>query len=167
MNPVHIRHACKGDEEILAYIQTESWKAAFHDILSQEILIKYTQLEPAIQMYQKLLNERKGNGYILELAGKPQGIAWWDQSREKDMFDFAELICIHSLKKGWHKGYGSRMLEKLLADVKSEGYHKIMLWVFTENKRAILFYKAHGFYASGRKQEAFGAIEEMYIKEID
>lgn len=56
------------------------------------------------------------------------------------------------------------MLEQVLDDVKKAGYSKIMLWVFEENERAIKFYKAHGFAASGRKQPALGAVEEMYQK---
>ena len=77
---------------------------------------------------------------------------------------FAELICIHSLKENRHKGYGSRMMEKVLEDIRSAGYDKVMLWVFDNNLPAIRFYEAHGFVPSGRKQPAFGAVEEMYIK---
>ena len=40
-----------------------------------------------------------------------------------------------------------------------------MLWVFEDNVRAIRFYEALGFVASGKKQPALGAVEEMYIKE--
>lgn len=58
------------------------------------------------------------------------------------------------------------MLEQVLDDVKKAGYSKIMLWVFEENERAIKFYKVHGFAASGRKQTALGAVEEMYQKEM-
>lgn len=108
----------------------------------------------------------RGTGYILELDGKPHCIAWWDATREKDMPGTAELICIHSLRDNWHKGYGSRMMERVLADAKSAGYARIMLWVFDRNVRAIRFYEAHGFAASGRKQPAFGAVEEMYIREL-
>ena len=117
-------------------------------------------------MYQKLLVEHKGNGYILELDGKPHCIAYWDSAREKDLIGFAELICIHSLKDGWNKGYGSMMLKQILEDVTNAGYSKIMLWVFENNIRAINFYEKHGFVASGKKQPAFGAVEEMYIKEL-
>ena len=102
----------------------------------------------------------------LELDGKPHCIAWWDAARDADMAGFAELICIHSLKAGWHQGYGSLMMQQILADVKSAGYAKILLWVFESNVRAIKFYEAHGFVASGRKQSALGAVEEMYIKEL-
>lgn len=76
----------------------------------------------------------------------------------------AELRCIHSLPDNWRRGYGSRMMERVLADVKAAGYETIVLWVFVRNERAIRFYEAHGFTASGKRQDAFGAVEEMYVK---
>ena len=162
----HIRRVKAGDEEILAYIQTESWKEAFKEIVPADLLLKSTDIERVTAMYKKLLDEHKGNGYILELDQRPHCIAWWDAAREKDMVGFAELICIHSLKENWHKGCGSLMMKQILEDVKRAGYSKIMLWVFDNNVRAIKFYEAHGFAASGRKQAALGAVEEMYVKEL-
>ena len=82
------------------------------------------------------------------------------------MPEYAELICIHSLKDNWHKGYGGMMMDRVLGDVKAAGYSKIMLWVFDNNIRAIRFYGKHGFTASGRKQPALGAVEEMYVCEL-
>ena len=58
------------------------------------------------------------------------------------------------------------MMKQLLDDVKKAGYSKIMLWVFDNNLRAIRFYEKHGFVASGKKQPALGAVEEMYIKAL-
>lgn len=162
----NIRRTKIGDENILAYIQTESWKEAFRGIVPADLLSKCTEIERATAMYKKLLDEHKGNGYILELDGKPHCIAWWDATREKDMMGFAELICIHSLKDNWNKGYGSLMLKQIFEDVKMAGYSKIMLWVFDNNVRAIKFYETHGFASSGKKHPALGAVEEMYIKEL-
>ena len=62
----NIRRATAGDAQILAYIQTESWKAAFQKILEPEDLKQCTNLECATAMYQKLLDAKKGNGYILK-----------------------------------------------------------------------------------------------------
>lgn len=126
-----------------------------------DILLKCTEIESATTMYKNLLDENKGNGYILELDGKPHCIAWWDATREKDMTEFAELICIHSLKTNWHRGYVSMMMKQVLEDVKKEGYSKIMLWVFDNNVRAINFYKAHGFVASGKKQPVLISVERV------
>ena len=140
-----IRTVRPGDEERLAYVQTESWKAAFREIVPAEILAECTALEPAIAMYRRLLNERFGNGYLLELDGKAHCIAWWSEARDKDSAGCAELICIHSLPENWHKGYGSAMMERVLTDVKKAGYETLVLWVFEKNTRAVRFYESFGF----------------------
>lgn len=82
---VQIRKVRAGDEQALAYVQTESWKAAFKEIVPADLLSKCTQLERATAMYKRLLAEQKGNGYMLELDGKPHCIAWWDAARDADM----------------------------------------------------------------------------------
>lgn len=161
-----IRRVCQGDERTLAHIQTESWKAAFKEILSDEDLIRCTNIDKATAMYKGLLEQNKGNGYILEVSGKPHAIAYWDKTRETDMEGFAELICIHSLQDNWGKGYGSRLMDRVLDDVYVAGYRKIMLWVFDENVRARKFYEAKGFKKSATQKEMRGAVEVMYVKEF-
>ena len=79
-----IRRVCPGDEERLAYVQTESWKSAFREIVPAEILAECTELEPARAMYRRLLSEGFGNGYLLELDGKAHCIAWWSEARDED-----------------------------------------------------------------------------------
>lgn len=160
-----IRKVASDDAEVLAYIQTESWKAAFKDVLAEDVLIRCTNLDRATQMYQRLLKEQKGNGYILEINGKGHCIAWWDVSREEDMPGFAELICIHSLPDNWGKGYGSKMMDKVLEDISEAGYTKVMLWVFEENERAKQFYEAKGFVKSEKSKVSLNAVEVMYVKE--
>jgi hypothetical protein len=80
-----IRKVKYGDESALAYVQTESWKAAFKGILSQDVLQKCTDIDKVTAMYKRLLDEKKGNGYILEIDGMSHSIAYWDQTREKVM----------------------------------------------------------------------------------
>ena len=163
---IMIREVKQGDEKALAYIQTESWKAAFAEIVPADLLRKCTELTRAENMYAKLLNENKGNGYILEIDEQAHCIAYWDVSREKDMPSYAEIICIHSLQDRWHQGYGSQMMEHVLGKIKNTGFEKVMLWVFEENTRAINFYKKHGFSANGKRQEALGSFEVMYEKDL-
>lgn len=155
-----------GDEESLAYIQTESWKAAFAGILSPEVLEKSTDIARITAMYRRTLEQRMGNGYLLKAEGKPHCIAWWDESRDEDMPGYAELICIHSLPDRWRQGYGSKMMETVLRDVAAAGYKKIMLWVFEANQSARRFYEKHGFAANGKIKAGWGAAEICYEKEL-
>ena len=161
-----IRRVKQGDEQALAYIQTESWKAAFRDILAEDILQKSTDIGRAREMYRKLLTENKGNGYILEIEGKAHCIAYWDKARDGDIADAAEIICIHSLPDNWRKGYGSRMMNRLLNDIAAVGYSKVVLWVFEENRRARAFYEAKGFAVTDKIKPALGATEICYEKKL-
>lgn len=161
---IQIRRVQMGDEAALAFVQTESWKAAFGNLLNKETLEKCTDIQRATAMYKKLLDERKGNGYILTLDGKAHCIAWWDHARDREMEDAAELICIHSLPANWRKGYGSMMMKRVLSDITAAGYSKVVLWVFTENERARRFYEANGFCAGDFIKPCLGITEICYSK---
>ena len=130
-----IRNVRPGDEDSLAYVQTESWKAAFREIVPADILAECTALESTAAIYRRILDEGFGNGYLMELDGKPHCIAWWSVARDANMAGYAELICLHSLQENWRKGYGRAMMERVLADVKKAGYEKLVLWVFENNTR--------------------------------
>ncbi|MCR5794146.1 MAG: GNAT family N-acetyltransferase [Solobacterium sp.] len=166
MTIVHIRAAQPGDEKDMAYIQTESWKAAFAHILDADTLHAMTDPSRIECMYRSVLEKGKGHGYILTLDGRGHCIAWWDEARDPDMEGKAELFCIHSLPHNWHKGLGSRMMDRVLKDVRKEGYTEIMLWVFTANRRAAAFYEANGFQRTGRTKTAFGAEETCYSRTL-
>ncbi|MBQ7077843.1 MAG: GNAT family N-acetyltransferase [Lachnospiraceae bacterium] len=163
---VMIRKVMQGDEERLAHIQTESWKAAFSDILDEETLAKCADIEKTTSMYKWLLDEHIANGYILFVDDKPHCISYWDEARDEEFKGKAEIVCIHSLPDNWHKGYGSKMMDEVLKDIKAAGYKEAYLWVFKDNARAKSFYEAKGFKLSNHERPAFGAMEEMYIKKL-
>lgn len=165
-NNVHIRNVKAGDEKTLAYIQTESWKNAFNKILSKEDLDKYTDINKAEEMYTMLLNDNIGNGFILSVDNAAHCIAYWDKSRDEDMSDCAELICIHSLHENWGKGYGSIMMNHILKEIKKSNLNNVFLWVFEENTRARKFYEKHGFTLTKNSKKFNDAVEVMYIKKL-
>ena len=166
MDNVKFRKAIPGDEQVLAYIQTESWKAAFVDILSPEELERCTNLEKAEQMYHNVLRRDGCNMAIEFVDGKPHCIVAWGKNR-CDLGDtVGELICIHSLQNNWAKGYGSAMMEFVLAQLQQAQYESVILWVFEDNTRARKFYEKHGFELTGQKKPANGIAELMYKKRL-
>ena len=161
---IDIRKVKQGDADTLAYIQTESWKAAFKGIIDDEMLEKCTDILKARLMYQRLLDDNKGNGYILTVDDKPHCIAYWDKARDSDLIGKAELICIHSLPDNWHKGFGSKMMDMILEDIKKSGYSEVVLWVFRDNLRARAFYEAKGFVLNDVIKAVFDSEEVLYSK---
>ena len=162
-----IRKVNSNDAVILANIQTESWRAAFRGILTDEDLERLTNIDKVTDMYARLLATGKENGYIGEIDGEAHCIAWWDKSRDADMSDDAEIICIHSLPNNWRRGYGSLLMDRLLADVSNAGFHKVMLWVFADNHRARAFYEAKGFVSTDKVKPYHGAMEICYRKDLE
>lgn len=161
---IDIRKVKQGDADTLAYIQTESWKAAFKGIIDDEMLEKCTNIVKARLMYQRLLDDNKGKGYILTVDSKTHCIAYWDGARDFDLVGKAELICIHSLPDNWHKGFGSKMMDMVLEDIKKSGYSEVVLWVFRDNLRARAFYEAKGFVLNDVIKAVFDSEEVLYSK---
>lgn len=166
MESIDIRRAKTGDEKILAYIQTESWKSAFRGILSDDDLEKLTDMTRVTEMYERTLRDYPEHGYILSIGQKPHCIAYWGASRENDMADFAELICIHSLPDNRRQGYGSMMMAHILNEIKNAGFKKVMLWVFEDNLPARDFYEKSGFIPNGKTKLFRGAAEMMYCMDL-
>lgn len=164
---VNIRRAEPGDEEILAHIQTQSWKAAFADILDKNELERCTNIERVKQMYHNVLKREGCNVAIEYVEDKPHCIAAWGKNRCGLGDAVGELICIHSLQNGWRKGYGSAMMQHVLAQLREENYASVILWVFEANTRARAFYEKHGFKLTGQEKLANGIVELMYRKNLE
>lgn len=163
---ITIRKAKNGDEKILAYIQTESWKSAFADIISAEDMGRCTDIVKAEAMYENVLKSGYAEISILEIDCKPHCIAAWSKARNPQFSDCAELICIHSLCDKWGKGYGSMMMNHIIDEIKNSGYNSVLLWVFEKNTRARRFYEKHGFELTDNTQISYDAVEVMYRKEL-
>ena len=159
-----IRRVRPGDENSLAHIQTESWKAAFRGILDGETLARATDIDRATAMYKRLLDGNKGNGYLLLLDGQPHCLAYWDAARDEALAGKAELIAMHSLPGNWRRGYGGMMMDRVLTDIAAAGYAQVALWVFEKNARARAFYEAKGFRATELVKTGLGAVEICYVR---
>ena len=76
---VRLRRAEAGDEKILAYIQSESWKSAFGGILSPKVLAQYTDIARLEAMYANVLRQDEIHVMIELVAEKPHCIAAWSK----------------------------------------------------------------------------------------
>ena len=166
MCDIELRKACAGDERILAYIQTESWKSAFSHILSAEELGKSTNIDKCEEMYKRVLANPLIHVTIEFVNEKAHCIAAWSRNRSNLGDHIAELICIHSLQDKWNKGYGSIMMHHILEQIQQEDYSEVILWVYEKNLRARKFYEKHGFHLSEIEKDSNGIIELMYIKTL-
>ncbi len=162
MNDMEIRKAEIGDEKILAYIQTESWKQAFNAILTKEQMERYADIARCEAMYKNIIEKSEYNIYIQLVSGVPHCICVWGKNRKEPDNGNAELICIHSLPDKRRHGYGTKMMRYILNEIKNAGYSDVVLWCFEENAVARKFYEKLGFVCTGRTKDSFGPVEVEY-----
>ncbi len=159
---IEIRNARQGDEKIFAYIQTESWKQAFKDIISEETMTKHTDLSSVEAMYKRVISNPAMYLKLQIVDGKPHCISAWGTNREDSNSISAELICLHSLPDKRRQGLGTIMMEATLKDIENASYSEVILWCFEENTVARKFYKKMGFVCTGKTKNTFGATEVEY-----
>ncbi len=159
---IEIRNAHQGDEKIFAYIQTESWKQAFKDIIPEDVMTKHTDLSGVEAMYTRVVSNPDIYLKLQIVDGKPHCISAWGANRENSNSTSAELICIHSLPDKRRQGLGTIMMESALNDIENAGYSEVVLWCFEENTVARKFYEKIGFVCTGKTKNTFSATEVEY-----
>lgn len=138
------RKATLEDVKDISRIYALSWKAAYQGIVPQPYL---DQLEedfwvPAFQTWME--NHTLSANLVFD-GSTPVGCAAYGQSRDEKWPDWGEIVSLYVLPDYWSKGYGRKLFESALCDLKNSGYQTIYLWVLKENERARKFYERMNF----------------------
>lgn len=149
---VEIKNATTNDSEILSKIHALSWKTAYKGIIPQEYLdeLKEDYWENAFQ------NWIANNMLTVKLLYEnelPIGCIAYGKARDEKFSYWGEIISIYILPDFWRKGYGQKLLETALNDMKNKGFQNCYLWVLRDNIRAREFYEKYGFYSNHDEYE--------------
>jgi ribosomal protein S18 acetylase RimI-like enzyme len=80
-----------------------------------------------------------------------------------------ELYALYVAPAWWSAGIGRALMERVLSEVRGEGYPRITLWVLEENTRARRFYERSGFRVTAEKHIMHGlggVIEVRYDRDL-
>lgn len=159
---VEVRVAKPADAPALAAIMVQSFRTAFRELVSEEIMDQCADLQNCTAMLAQVCENTQIHSYLAVLDGKPCGELFWRGEAE------AELIALHTLPEVWGYGVGAALLLRAQADMNAAGVKRVKLWAFRENHRARRFYEKYGLRASGaeRISEFDGAVEVCYEKEL-
>ena len=134
------RPASASDVLAIAEFQTACWNEAYRGLVPQSYLDQATVADRELRWA-----ERIGRRDILlaELAGELVAVASCslrDDPRPGPRLELNSLYVAASMRGN---GLGERMLDELLLDAPA------VLWVFSENVRAVAFYRRCGFLFDG------------------
>lgn len=57
------------------------------------------------------------------------GCVAYGKARDKSLFSWGKIVSIYLLPEYFGKGYGNKLLESALLDLKQSGFQNIYLWV--------------------------------------
>lgn len=141
---MNIRKATFDDVKDISRIHALSWKSAYKGIIPQAYLdeLKEDFWVPAFTAWIKdnILTVQ----LILE-NGRSVGCVAYGKSRDKVLPNWGEIVSIYLLPEYFSKGYGTKLLESALLDLKQSSYHNVYLWVLKQNQGARHFYEKNKF----------------------
>ena len=136
---MEIRYLSPNDDlNEISRIYEESWKYAYKGIIPQTFLDSIPQGKWAKTV-------QKFNTLVMSENDKAVGTSSFCPSRWEKFSGYGEIVSIYLLPEYIGKGYGSELLEKVIAELRRQGFEKNLLWVLEENNSARHFYEKHGF----------------------
>ena len=165
-----IRYAGKEDIDVLASVHSQSLRAAYKDIIPDDILNNDFSIERRKLGFIRELEVKKPFNAVAFDSGNPVGLLSFGDSRHIEISeDSIELWRIYLLPKYWGIGFGEELFNWGMSEIKARGYMKVILWVLEENNRARRFYEKNGFTHNGQKiEESQGKklTELLYIRSL-
>lgn len=164
-----IRRADKNDAPALAEILTQSWKAAYADIVPPAELNSAADSERYTAAFTAMTQNPSNTFLIAHGGGVPCGMLFYCPARDTDLSGYAEIVALYTLPQYWGTGLGRALAERALGEMQPR-FSGAALWVFRDNARARRFYEKFGFVPDGKqKQENFSNRPQSvrYVKFFD
>lgn len=153
-----IRRATTHDADAIARVHARSWPFAYAGLLPDEVIAQVVdgRARRASRLAELMADPSSPQRvWVATHEGAVVGMAIWGPSHDEDATDqTADVEAIYLDPDVVGQGIGRRLFERLVADVRSQGFTDATLWVLDSNRRARRFYEAAGWHADGAtKQE--------------
>lgn len=161
---MEVRTASADDVAGIRRVADRSWHAAHDGIVGASTVDEFVAEHYDPESVREAV---AGDGCFLvgDDGGRTVGFAAANRS-ESDPGTFA-LGAIYVDPDRWGEGVGSRLLDRVAADVAARGGERLRLVVLAGNDRAVAFYEARGFErVDDRYDENLDARGLVYAKEL-
>ncbi|KEF36933.1 MULTISPECIES: GNAT family N-acetyltransferase [Bacillaceae] len=137
---MEIRKATIDDIKDISRIHALSWKSAYKGIIPQTYLDELKE-DFWVSAFETWLNDKVLTAQVMMENGSIIGCVAYGKARDKSLFSWGEIVSIYLLPEYFGKGYGNKLLESALLDLKQSGFQNNYLWVLKQNQRARYFYE--------------------------
>jgi len=159
-----IRNADQTDVHVISLLAHAIWPDTYGSILNDaqlNYMLNYFYSEDSLK---KQMDD--GQHFLLALSNaETVGFASYSHSNKTGLYKVHKLY-VHPMLHG--HGFGKKLLDRIIKDVKSKGGTRLSLNV-NRNNRAISFYEKYGFRKVGEEDVAIGEgyFQNDYVMEMD
>jgi ribosomal protein S18 acetylase RimI-like enzyme len=167
-----IRAAKLKDAQGIATVHVKMWQKNYKGQIPDSFLDNMS-IEKRTQNWEKELGEPTvgTHAFVVDIGGVIAGWVTGGINRDSDLpKEVGELYGIYMHPDFAGMGYGSMLMEKLLATLKSDGYKKVTLWVLDTNQKTRDWYESKGWRIEGKTKvdhrDSFDLNETRYIIDL-
>ena len=142
---MRVTSATLEDARQVAEIHVTTWQSAYQGIVPAGYLASLSVAEREPMWREAIV---KGVPQLLVAKAEGAMVGWVAFGPCRDTGsppDSAEVWAIYVAPSSWSSGVGRRLWRRSRARLHEQGFKTVSAWVFTQNARAIKFYRAAGF----------------------
>jgi len=157
-NDYTIRFNEERDQEQMAYIKIDGWRAAYQGIVADDYLAQF-DYDVQTSRYLESFAEYAKKVFVMcdKNSSEILGYACFDDTEGEN--NDCELVSLYI--KPDHKGcgIGTALLQHTINYLKDQGKQKMLLWCFQKNTKALAFYQKNNFVIAKEKKAKIGNAE--------
>lgn len=152
------------DCEAIAKLVTICWNETYRGLVSDVFLDGlYENEEERINSSYNKFNENDNHQFVLEIDQKIVG--WMNVGDSDEGSEYGEIHAIYILNDYKGLGYGRKLVEEGIKEIKNMGFKKMIIGCLDGNKSNEFYKHIGGKFIKQRLFERLGMMENVYLFE--
>lgn len=159
-----IRRRERKDCEAIAKLITVCWNDTYRGLVSDDFLDGlYKNEENRIKNSYDNFDENDNHQFVLEVDEKIVG--WMNVGDSEEGEEYGEIHAIYILSEYKGFGYGRKLVEEGINEIKSMGFKKMIIGCLDGNSSNEFYKHIGGKFIKQRMFERLGMLENVYLFE--
>ena len=173
MTEIQIRRATAYDNELLARLAGETFPGNFVGMDEPDAMAAYIEERFTPDAQAAELAQAGSTFFIAYLDGEPVGYARMREEKYPEALSSSDAVEIHRLyvtQPYWSRGVGRALMDACIDEAGARGRAVVWLGAWSENPRALDFYRSLGFVEVGSQTFLLGDDEHhdlIFEKRLD
>lgn len=161
-----IRKMKKSDCSFVTHVITVAWNETYRGIVSDKILDNmYLNEDERTNKAYNRFNEKDNHQFVLEVNKMIVGYMNVGPTDDAEYNNCGEVHAIYIINNYKGKGYGRRMIEVGIAELKKMGFDKMIIGCLVNNSSNEFYKHIGGIYIKQRMFKKLGLLENVYYFE--